>query len=112
MSTVEDIKIFTGSSNPSLAQEICEGLEIPLGDALVTSFPDGESFVRFNENIRGADVFLLQSTNSPANHHIMELLIMIDAARRASASRSSALALGPRAARHGPLPGRQPRARR
>ena len=81
-----DIKIFTGTSNPALAKEICDYLGTPLGDALVTSFPDGESFVRFNENIRGADVFLLQSTNSPANHHIMELLIMIDAARRASAS--------------------------
>jgi len=91
MTRVEDIKIFTGSSNPSLAQEICEGLEIPLGDALVTSFPDGETFVRFNENIRGADIFLLQSTSSPANHHIMELLIMIDAARRASASRITAV---------------------
>jgi len=91
MSTVKDIKIFTGGSNPSLAQEICEGLEIPLGDALVTSFPDGESFVRFNENIRGTDVFLLQSTSSPANHNIMELLIMIDAARRASASRITAV---------------------
>ncbi len=57
----------------------------------MTSFPDGESFVRFNENIRGADVFLIQSTSSPANHHIMELLIMIDAARRASASRITAV---------------------
>lgn len=89
--TSDDIKIFTGNSNPSLAKEICEYLNIPLGDALVTSFPDGESFVRFNENIRGADVFLIQSTNSPANHHIMELLIMIDAARRASAFRITAV---------------------
>ena len=86
-----DIKIFTGSSNPALAKEICDYLGNPLGDVLVTSFPDGESFVRFNENIRGADVFLIQSTNSPANHHIMELLIMIDAARRASASRITAV---------------------
>ncbi|MBO93948.1 MAG: ribose-phosphate pyrophosphokinase [Opitutales bacterium] len=86
-----DIKIFTGSSNPALAKEICDYLGSPLGDALVTSFPDGESFVRFNENIRGADIFLIQSTNSPANHHIMELLIMIDAARRASASRITAV---------------------
>ena len=60
-----------------------------MGDALVTSFPDSESFVRYNENIRGMDVFLLQSTNSPANHNIMELLIMVDAARRASAARIS-----------------------
>ena len=70
-----------------LAQEICNYLEIPLGDVLVTSFPDNESFVRYNENIRGADVFLVQSTSSPANHNVMELLIMIDAAKRASAAR-------------------------
>jgi ribose-phosphate pyrophosphokinase len=86
-----DIKIFTGSSNPALSTEICDYLGIPLGDALVTSFPDGESFVRFNENIRGADVFLIQSTSSPANHHIMELLIMMDAAKRASSSRITAV---------------------
>jgi ribose-phosphate pyrophosphokinase len=64
---------------------------VPLGDASVTSFPDNESFVRFNENIRGMDVFLIQSTCSPANHNVMELLIMIDAARRASAARVTAV---------------------
>ncbi|MEC9123032.1 MAG: ribose-phosphate diphosphokinase, partial [Verrucomicrobiota bacterium] len=85
------LKIFSGNSNLPLANEICAYLERPLGDALVTSFPDNESFVRFNENIRGADVFLIQSTSSPANHHMMELLIMIDAARRASASRVTAV---------------------
>tara|TARA_Y100001934_G_scaffold235474_1_gene286254 strand:+ start:5672 stop:6625 length:954 start_codon:yes stop_codon:yes gene_type:complete len=91
MTPAPEIKIFTGSSNPALSKEICDYLGISLGDALVTSFPDGESFVRFNENIRGADVFLIQSTSSPANHNIMELLIMIDAARRASASRITAV---------------------
>ena len=85
------LKIFTGSSNPDLAKEICNYLDVPLGDALVTAFPDSESFVRFNENIRGADVFLVQSTCSPANHNVMELLIMIDAAKRASASRVTAV---------------------
>ena len=85
------LKIFSGNSNLPLANEICAYLDMPLGDALVTSFPDNESFVRFNENIRGADVFLIQSTSSPANHHMMELLIMIDAARRASASRVTAV---------------------
>ena len=85
------LKIFSGSSNPELAQEICDYLEVPLGDALVTSFPDNESFVRYNENIRGTDVFLVQSTSSPANHNVMELLIMVDAARRASASRVTAV---------------------
>lgn len=81
------LKVFSGTSNEPLAQEICNYLEIPLGDVLVTSFPDNESFVRYNENIRGADVFLVQSTSSPANHNVMELLIMIDAAKRASAAR-------------------------
>ena len=86
-----NIKIFSGTSNIPLAQEICSYLGVTLGDALVTSFPDNESFVRFNENIRGADVFLVQSTSSPANHNVMELLIMIDAARRASAARVTAV---------------------
>jgi len=81
------LKVFSGTSNEPLAQEICNYLETPLGDVLVTSFPDNESFVRYNENIRGADVFLVQSTSSPANHNVMELLIMIDAAKRASAAR-------------------------
>ena len=85
------LKIFSGNSNKPLAQEICNYLGVPLGDALVTSFPDSESFVRFNENIRGTDVFLIQSTSSPANHNVMELLIMIDAAKRASAARVTAV---------------------
>ena len=84
-----NLKIFSGNSNIPLAKEICSYLDLEIGDALVTSFPDSESFVRYNENIRGMDVFLLQSTNSPANHNIMELLIMVDAARRASAARIS-----------------------
>ena len=85
------LKIFSGNSNKPLAQEICNYLSVPLGDALVTSFPDSESFVHFNENIRGTDVFLVQSTSSPANHNVMELLIMIDAAKRASAARVTAV---------------------
>ena len=85
------LKIFSGNSNKPLAEEICNYLGVPLGDALVTSFPDSESFVRFNENIRGTDVFLVQSTSSPANHNVMELLIMIDAAKRASAARVTAV---------------------
>jgi len=85
------LKIFTGNSNPALAREICDYLEVPLGEASVESFPDGESFVRINENIRGSDVFIVQSTCSPANQHLMELFIMIDAARRASAARITAV---------------------
>nr|WP_269522544.1 ribose-phosphate pyrophosphokinase [Coraliomargarita parva] len=85
------MKIFCGNSNPQLAEQICNYLNVPLGKATVKSFPDGESFVRIDENIRGADVFIVQSTCNPANQHLMELFIMIDAARRASASRITAV---------------------
>jgi len=91
MENGKKLKIFTGNSNLPLAQEICEYLKCSIRDATVTSFPDNESFVSFNENIRGTDVFLVQSTSSPANHNVMELLIMIDAARRASAARVTAV---------------------
>jgi ribose-phosphate pyrophosphokinase len=85
------LKIFSGNSNRPLAEEICTSIGVPLGEAVVTSFPDGETFVKINENIRGADVFIIQSTCPPTNHHLMELLIMIDAARRASAQRITAV---------------------
>lgn len=86
-----ELKIFSGRSNIPLAQEICDRIGVPLGEATVSSFPDEETFVRINENIRGCDVFIIQSTCKPANHHIMEMLIMIDAARRASARRITAV---------------------
>lgn len=89
--TESALKIFCGNSNPALAGDICEYLNVPLGAADVVSFPDGESFVRINENIRGADVFIIQSTCNPANQNLMELFIMIDAARRASANRITAV---------------------
>ncbi len=85
------LKIFSGCSNRPLAEGICKAIGVPLGEATVTCFPDGESFVKINENIRGADVYLIQSTCPPSNHHLMELLIMIDAARRASANRITAV---------------------
>lgn len=85
------IKVFTGNANPALAQEICERLNVPLGSATVKRFPDGETFVQINENIRGCDVFVVQPTCCPANDHIMELLIMIDAMKRASANRITAV---------------------
>ncbi len=85
------LKVFSGSSNPELVRKICDYLCITAGEVTVTSFPDGETFVKFNENIRGDDVYIVQSTSAPANHHIMELLIMIDAARRASAKRITAV---------------------
>ena len=85
------LKIFAGNSNRPLAEEICKVIGMPLGEATVTSFPDGESFVKINENVRGHDVYIIQSTCPPTNHHMMELLIMIDAARRASAQRITAV---------------------
>ncbi len=85
------LKIFTGNSNRPLAEEICKSIGVPLGDATVTCFPDGESFVKINENVRGADVYIMQSTCPPTNHHLMEMLIMIDAAKRASAFRITAV---------------------
>jgi ribose-phosphate pyrophosphokinase len=85
------LKIFSGSSNRALAEEICQSIGVPLGDATVNCFPDGESFVKINENIRGADAYFIQSTCPPTNHHLMELLIMIDAAKRASTQRITAV---------------------
>lgn len=85
------LKIFSGNSNRPLAEEICRSIGQPLGEATVTSFPDGESFVKINENVRGHDVYIIQSTCPPTNHHLVELLIMIDAARRASAARITAV---------------------
>lgn len=86
-----NLKVFSGRSNMPLAKEICDFMGVPLGQATVDSFPDGETYVRIDENIRGCDVFFIQSTCKPANHHIMELLIMMDAARRASARRITAV---------------------
>ncbi len=91
MSSAPHLKVFTGNSNRPLAEAICKSIGMALGEATVTSFPDGESFVKINENIRGQDVFIVQSTCTPTNHHLMELLIMIDAARRASAHRITAV---------------------
>jgi len=85
------LKIFTGNANPELSKEVSEQLGVTLGDSEVRRFSDGETFVRINENVRGADVFVLQSTCSPANDHLMEILLMIDALRRASAARITAV---------------------
>jgi ribose-phosphate pyrophosphokinase len=80
------LKVFAGSSNPGLARKICEYLDVPMGEANVTRFSDGELCVEIGENVRNADIFVLQSTSSPANEQIMELVIMIDALKRSSAS--------------------------
>ena len=84
-------RIFTGNANPELAQKICGHLDTTLGRALVSAFSDGEIRVEIGENVRGRDVFLIQSTCPPANHNLMELLIMIDAVKRASARRITAV---------------------
>lgn len=86
-----ELKIFCGSAHRQLAQRICACIGVPLGDATVDSFPDGETFVKINDNIRGRDVFLVQPTCPPTNQNLMELLIMVDAARRASAARITAV---------------------
>ncbi|MBT3193387.1 MAG: ribose-phosphate pyrophosphokinase [Verrucomicrobia bacterium] len=85
------MKLFTGSSNPALAEKIANYIGAPLGEIDITRFPDGEIFAKVKENIRGKDVFVLQSTCNPPNEHLMELLIMIDAMKRASAERITAV---------------------
>lgn len=86
-----ELKIFTGSAHPQLAADIAAYLGQEVADATVTTFPDGESFVKINDNIRGRDIFIVQPTCPPTNQNIMELLIMVDAARRASANRITAV---------------------
>jgi ribose-phosphate pyrophosphokinase len=85
------IAVFTGSANPRLAQDIARYLQVPLGRAHVGRFSDGEVTVEIMENVRGRDVFVVQSTSPPANDHLMELLVMVDACRRASAGRITAV---------------------
>ncbi len=85
MPSEQSIKIFAGGSNPQLAGQICDFLDMRLGQVRNVRFSDGELFVEIGENVRGADVFVVQSTCSPANEHLMEMLIMIDALKRASA---------------------------
>jgi ribose-phosphate pyrophosphokinase len=87
----KDIKIFTGNSNPALAQEICKLIGLKLGEADVTKFADGEVSVSLYESVRGSDVFLINSTCKPVNDSLMELLVMIDACKRASAGRVTAV---------------------
>ena len=86
-----NMKIFTGNANPELAESICEYLDQPLGDAVVRDFSDGEIMVEIAENIRGSDVFVIQPTCKPVNKNLMEMLILIDALKRASAWRVTAV---------------------
>ena len=87
----DNIKIFCGNSNPQFAETICKSLSVPLGQAEVKTFADGEVSVSLEETVRGADVFLVQSTCKPVNDTLMELLVMTDACRRASAGRITAV---------------------
>ena len=85
------MKLMSGNSNPKLVQEIAKYLEMPITSASVRRFADEEIFVEINENVRGEDVFVVQSTSYPANDNLMELLICIDALKRASAKRITAV---------------------
>ena len=88
---LERLKIFSGNSNIALAREICDHLHIPLGKAVVKKFSDGEISVDIGENVRGMDVFIVQSTCTPTNEYLMEMLIMLDALKRASSARITAV---------------------
>ena len=87
----KDVKVFSGNANPKLAEEICKLMGTKLGEAEVGTFSDGEIFVSLYETVRGSDVFVVQSTCTPVNNNLMELLIMIDALKRASAGRITAV---------------------
>jgi ribose-phosphate pyrophosphokinase len=87
----ETLALFTGNANPALAHEIARDLRLPVGRASVGRFSDGEVNIEIMENVRGRDVFIVQSTSPPANDHLMELLVMVDACRRASAARITAV---------------------
>lgn len=91
MSKHKDIMIFTGNANPALAEDICRHLNIELSEAEVRKFSDGETYVEIKENVRGKDIFVIQPTPTPVNDHLMELVLMADAFRRASARRITAV---------------------
>ena len=87
----DNLMVFTGNANPKLAQAVADHLGIPLGKATVSHFSDGEVMVEIGEKVRGQDVFIIQSTCTPTNDNLMELMIMVDALRRASARRITAV---------------------
>jgi len=88
---VPDIKLFAGNATPELAEIVCNRLDLKLGNATVGRFSDGEISVQINDNVRGSDVFIIQSTCAPCNDNLMELIVMVDALRRASAGRITAV---------------------
>jgi len=87
----DDLKVFAGSSNPALADAVCKYLKIPLGSAEISVFPDGEKHIRVEDDVRGTDCFVLQSTCRPVDEHLVELLIYLDCLKRASARRITAV---------------------
>ncbi|MEO5344803.1 MAG: ribose-phosphate pyrophosphokinase [Magnetococcus sp. YQC-9] len=89
--SIEKMRIFSGTANPELGRRIAEYLSVPMANATVRRFADGEIFIQIDENVRGRDVFVVQPTSNPANDHLMELLIMVDALHRASAGRITAV---------------------
>ena len=91
MSADKDMMVFTGNANPALAQKIAQHLDLPLGQATVSKFSDGEITVEINENVRGNDVYVVQSTCAPTNDNLMEIMLMVDALKRASAGRITAV---------------------
>ncbi|HUS39661.1 MAG TPA: ribose-phosphate diphosphokinase, partial [Pirellulales bacterium] len=88
---MKDIKLFSGRANPELSAKICKYVDLPPGDISLGNFPDGETSCKILEDIRGRDVFLIQPTCPPVNDHLMELLIMIESCKRASAERVTAV---------------------
>src|SRR5438093_13105234 len=88
---MERLQVFTGTAHPALAQAIAEQLGTPLGEATVSQYKNGETRVVIEESVRGSDVYIVQPAAHPVNHHLMELLIMTDAIKRASASRITAV---------------------
>ena len=88
---IDDLKLFTGNANPGLSSEVAAQLGIGIGRAVVSTFSDGEANVEIMENVRGSDVYVMQPTCAPASQNLMELLVMIDALRRSSAERITAV---------------------
>ncbi len=86
-----DFKVFSGTANPALTRSICEHLEVPVGCLMIKNFADGETHLQIQENVRGADVFVVQPTCRPVDQHLMELLLILDALKRASAERITAV---------------------
>src|SRR2546423_2546754 len=91
MASNHDLKVFAGTANPALANQVAEWLKMPLGHLKISEFPDGETYVKFDESVRGADAYVIQPTCPPVDTHLMELLICLDALRRASAWRITAV---------------------